>query len=70
MLTEQRTEFFDVADFEFIADQYIDKSQFSMLTGMRNRPSATSQLIIVKVKSANLSFPAQTSKGHSLVKAA
>ncbi len=29
MLTEQRTEFFDVAEFEFIADQYIDKSQFS-----------------------------------------
>ena len=55
MLTEQRTEFFDVADFEFIADQYIDKSQFSNALqaceiALRQHPNS----IIVKVKKAQI----------------
>jgi tetratricopeptide (TPR) repeat protein len=55
MLTEQRTEFFDVADFEFIADQYIDKSQFSNALqaceiALRQHPNS----IIVKIKKAQI----------------
>ncbi len=55
MLTEQRTEFFDVSDFEFIADQYIDKSQFSNALqaceiALRQHPNS----IIVKVKKAQI----------------
>ena len=55
MLTEQRTEFFDVADFEFIADQYIDKSQFSNALqaceiALRQHPNST----IVKIKKAQI----------------
>ena len=55
MLTEQRTEFFDVADFEFIADQYIDKSQFSNALqaceiALRQHPNS----MIVKIKKAHI----------------
>jgi tetratricopeptide (TPR) repeat protein len=55
MLTEQRTEFFDVSDFEFIADQYIDKSQFSNALqaceiALRQHPNST----IVKIKKAQI----------------
>jgi tetratricopeptide (TPR) repeat protein len=55
MLTEQRTEFFDVADFEFIADQYIDKSQYSNALqaceiALRQHPNS----IIVKIKKAQI----------------
>jgi tetratricopeptide (TPR) repeat protein len=55
MLTEHRTEFFDVADFEFIADQYIDKSQFSNALqaceiALRQHPNS----IIVKIKKAQV----------------
>ena len=55
MLTEHRTEFFDVADFEFIADQYIDKSQFSNALqaceiALRQHPNS----IIVKIKKAQI----------------
>jgi tetratricopeptide (TPR) repeat protein len=55
MLTEQRTEFFDVADFEFIADQYIDKSQFTNALqaceiALRQHPNS----IIVKIKKAQI----------------
>ncbi len=55
MLTEQRTEFFDVGDFEFIADQYIDKSQFSNALqaceiALRQHPNS----IIVKIKKAQI----------------
>ena len=55
MLTEQRTEFFDVADFEFIADQYIDKSQFSNALqaceiALRQHPHS----LIVKIKKAQI----------------
>jgi tetratricopeptide (TPR) repeat protein len=55
MLTEQRTEFFDVAEFEFIVDQYIDKSQFSSALqaceiALRQHPNS----IIVKIKKAQI----------------
>jgi len=55
MLKEQRTEFFDVADFEFIADQYIDNSQFSNALqaceiALRQHPNS----IIVKIKKAQI----------------
>jgi tetratricopeptide (TPR) repeat protein len=55
MLTEQRMEFFDVADFEFIADQYIDKSQFSNALqaceiALRQHPHS----MIVKIKKAQV----------------
>ncbi len=55
MLTEQRTEFFDVADFEFIVDQYIDKSQFSNALqaceiALKQHPNS----IIVKIKKAQI----------------
>ncbi len=55
MLTEQRTEFFDVAEFEFIADQYIDKSQYSNALqaceiALRQHPNS----IIVKIKKAQI----------------
>lgn len=55
MLTEQRTEFFDVADFEFIVDQYIDNSQYSNALqaceiALRQHPNS----IIVKIKKAQI----------------
>ena len=55
MLTEQRTEFFDVAEFEFIADQYIDKSQYSNALqaceiALRQHPNS----IHVKIKKAQI----------------
>lgn len=55
MLTEQRTEFFDVAEFEFIADQYIEKSQYSNALqaceiALRQHPNST----IVKIKKAQI----------------
>ena len=55
MLTEQRTEFFDVGDFEFIADQYIDKGQYSNALqaceiALRQHPNS----IIVKIKKAQI----------------
>lgn len=55
MLTEQRTEFFDVADFEFIVDQYIDQSQFSNAMqaceiALRQHPNS----IVVKIKKAQV----------------
>ena len=55
MLTEQRTEFFDVVDFEFIVDQYIDKSQFSNALqaceiALKQHPNS----IIVKIKKAQI----------------
>jgi tetratricopeptide (TPR) repeat protein len=55
MLTDHRTEFFDVADFELIADQYIDNSQFSNALqaceiALRQHPNS----IIVKLKKAQI----------------
>ena len=55
MLTEQRTEFFDVSDFEFIVDQYIDKSQYSNALqaceiALRQHPNS----ILVKIKKAQI----------------
>ncbi|MCE1198323.1 MAG: tetratricopeptide repeat protein [Marinilabiliales bacterium] len=55
MLREKRTEFFDVSDFELIADQYIDNNQYSNALqaceiALRQPPTS----ILVKIKKAQI----------------
>ena len=55
MLSEERIEFFDVSDFEYITDHYIDKNQFT--NALQACDIALSQhpySIIVKVKKAQV----------------
>jgi tetratricopeptide (TPR) repeat protein len=55
MLSEQRVEFFDVADFEYITDHYIDKNQLTnALQACEIALSQHPHSIIVKIKKAQV----------------
>ena len=55
MLSEQRVEFFDVADFEYITDHYIDKNQLTnALQACEIALAQHPHSIIVKIKKAQV----------------